>query len=129
MVECKHESCGRENRIWLPKYSQMSDDTRDISSSSRSDIALHHWCVNCGCIKNISDDRPKRMGYWMNILSGIATDQSLSQIQKRLVVKELESYEHFEDLYGITGSAQKEIFVKTLKKYCKLNESMIYSYI
>ena len=37
--------------------------------------------------------------------------------------------EHFEDLYVITGSAQKEVFIKTVKKYCKLNESMIYSYI
>jgi len=129
MVRCQHESCGREERIWLPTYEWASNDTRNTGNSGRSDAALHHWCKLCGCIQNISDDRPRKMGYWINILSKIAKGQLLTQIQKRLVVKELESYEYFDDLYGITSSAQKEVFVKAIKKYCSLHESIIDSYI
>jgi hypothetical protein len=69
------------------------------------------------------------MGYWINVLSKIAQRYSVTQYQKRLVVKELESYGCFDDLYGTTGSAQKEVFVKVIKKYCSLCESTIDSFI
>lgn len=109
MVLCNHESCGYEERVWLPTY-----------DNQESDVDLHPWCIKCGLVKNISDDRPHRMGYWINVLSRIARYFSLTQCQKRLVAKELESYECFDDNYGITGSAQMEVFVKTVKKYCGL---------
>jgi hypothetical protein len=127
MVKCQHESCGRENRLWLPMCSQLSYDKRVIIN--KSDTALHNWCVKCGCIQNLSEDHSKKLGYWINILSGIAKGKYLTQIQKRLIIKELESYEYFEDLYGVTGSAQKEIFIKTVKKYCTIHESIINSYV
>ena len=117
-MNCYHESCGNEGRVWLPE-----------GRSLKSDVSLHHWCIHCGVVKNISDDRPKKMGYWMNVLSRIAKRFSLTQSQKRLVVKELESDECFDDLYGTTGSAQKEVFVETVKKYCSLHESIINLYI
>ena len=63
------------------------------------------------------------MGYWTNVLSRMTKRFSLTQSQKRLMVKELESHECFDDLYGTTGSAQKEIFVKVVKKYYSLYES------
>jgi len=121
MVSCSHESCGREHRIWLPKNINASDDTRATSSNGKSDVSLHYWCILCGCVQNISDDRPKKIGYWMNVLSKIARECLVTQSQKRLVVKELESYECFDDMYGTTGSAQREV--------CSLCESMINSYI
>ncbi len=117
-MNCYHESCENEGRVWLPE-----------SCSLKSDVSLHHWCIHCGVVKNISDDRPKKMGYWTNVLSSIAKRFSLTQSQKRLVVKELESHECFDDLYGTAGSAQKEVFVKVVIKYCDLCESMIDSYI
>ncbi len=129
MVNCCHESCGRDDRIWLPKVGKASDDARSTGSSGRFDAALHHWCVFCGCIKNISDDRPKKMGYWINILSRIAKDCGVSQSQKRLVVKALESYEDFDDMYGTTGSSQRDVFVKVVKKYCGLCEGTIDSFV
>lgn len=130
MVRCCHDSCGREDRIWLPKNVIASDDMGFTGSNGKSDdIALHYWCVLCGCVKNISDDRPKKMGYWINILSRISKNCKVSQSQKRLVVKELESYEYFDDMYGITGSSQREVFVKVVKKYCGLCERTIDSFV
>ena len=129
MVGCHHENCGKEKRIWLPKIIKQSNDARDIGSSGRSDIALHHWCVLCGCIKNISDDKSKKLGYWINILSRIQKDNFLTNVQKRLIVKELESIDNFEDSYGTTCSAQKELFTKIVIKYIKVHHSIIDSYI
>lgn len=117
-MKCYHESCGNEDRVWLPEDRNL-----------KSDVLLHHWCIHCGVVKNISDDMPKKMGYWTNVLSRIAKRFSLTQSQKRLVVKELESRECFDDLYGTTGSVQKEVFVKAIKKYCNLHHSIIDSYV
>jgi hypothetical protein len=129
MLKCSHENCGREYRVWLPQNIDNTNDNRKKSSSGRSDISLHYWCILCGCVKNVSDDRPKKMGYWINVLSKISQKCSVSQSQKRLVVKELDSYECFDDFYGTTGSAQKEIFVRVVKKHCGLCENLIDSFI
>jgi len=115
---CPHKSCSHEENIWLPR-----------ENNPGSDAALHPWCLNCGLIKNISDDRPKEFGYWMNILSRISHHFSMTQCQKRLITKELQSCEEFEDLYGITGSSQKEMFVRTLQKYYNLNTNTIDSFL
>jgi hypothetical protein len=69
------------------------------------------------------------MGYWINVLSKIAQECLVTQSQKRLVIKELKSIDCFDDLYGTTGSAQKEVFIKAVKKHCSLCESTIDSFI
>ena len=129
MVRCSHESCGREHRIWLPKTPTWPKTTRDTSSNGKSDVSLHYWCALCGCVQNMSDDRPKKMGYWINVLSKMAREYSVTQSQKRLVIKELESNDLFEDMYGTTGSAQKEVFIEAVKKYCRICESTIDSFV
>jgi len=129
MLRCSHFNCKKEQRIWLPKNINISDDTRRFSSNGSSDVSLHHWCILCGCVKNISDDRGREMGYWINILSKIAREYLITQSQKRLVVKELDSYKSFDDLYGTTGSAQREVFVKVVKKHSGLSENIINTFI
>ena len=118
MTQCFHENCGRESKVWLP-----------TGNHSGNDVELHPWCIHCGLVKNISDDRPKKMGYWMNILSRISYHFSFTQCQKRLIVKELQSIEEFEDIYGITGSSQKEMFSKIVRKYCCISRDNIDSFL
>jgi hypothetical protein len=115
---CSHESCSREEKILLP-----------VENKRGSEISLHPWCVHCGLVKNISDDRPKEPGYWMNVLSKISHHFSIVQCQKRLIAKELDSCKEFVDLYGITGSSQKEMFVRTIQKYCNLSINNIDSFL
>ena len=117
MPQCIHMSCGREKRVWLP-----------VSDHSSGDVKLHQWCVYCGVVKNISDDKVHKLGYWMNILSKIADRFSLKQVQKRFIAKELASHEWFNDSYGITGSSQKELFRNVVAKYCKININAIESF-
>ncbi|MCX6666444.1 MAG: hypothetical protein NT038_10395 [Euryarchaeota archaeon] len=115
---CSHESCFRERQIILP-----------VECTHESDTAYHPWCIHCGLIKNISEDRPKKIGYWMNVLSKLSYRFSISQCQKRLIAKELDSCKEFIDLYGITGSSQKEMFVKTIQKYCNLSKNNLNSFL
>ena len=117
MDTCRHESCGREFRVWFQLENVVSD------------VVPHPWCKNCGLIKNVSDDRPKKFGYWMNILSRIKNKYSLKKVQTRLVSNNLKSNNYFNDTYGITGTAQNIEFVKTVSRICKIPEKSINSLI
>ena len=115
---CSHESCKKDEKIWLP-----------VDYNSKSEANLHHWCIHCGLVKDISDDQPKKIGHWMNTLSKISHHLSFTQCQKRLIANELRTCEEFEDLYGITGSAQRNLFIKVMEKYCNINRTNIDSFI
>ena len=113
---CSHKSCKVNKKVWLPvKYNEISD------------ILPHSWCIHCGLVKNISDDRPKELYYWLNMINLLAKQFSLKQVQKRLISKEIIDSECFNDSYGITGSAQKQFFINLVKKYSKISETSINS--
>ena len=118
MILCKHETCGREKKLWLP-----------IDNNYSSEIVLHSWCKNCGKIKVITDERPHNLGYWMNILSRISKHFPLKDVQKRLIAKSLEIHDCFNDLYSINGSIQKEVFKKIVTRFCLISEQSIDSLI
>jgi hypothetical protein len=74
--------------------------------------------MNCGVLQNISDDRPKAVGYWMNKLGSLCCELGLTQCQKRLIAKEIENNDYFHDSFGSFGSSQKELFIKIVSSYC-----------
>ena len=115
---CSHKSCGSEERLWLP-----------VRNDRKSEIAPHPWCVKCGMVKNLSPDRAQKKGYWINILISISHHFNVTQAQKRLVVKELESHDGFDDAYAMTYSSQQKIFVQTVKKYFRLRKETIYCFL
>lgn len=110
MSRCVHELCGKEEMAWLP-----------VSELNNYSIEKHPWCIHCGLVKNISDDRPHKIGYWMNLLSYISKQYQLTQCQQRLVAKEIENSEFLDDTFGINGSCQKIIFKKIINKYVNIN--------
>jgi hypothetical protein len=106
MTSCAHHMCGKEESIWI--------HTKDSYSS----VEKHLYCTSCGVIQNISDDRPKAVGYWMNKLGVIGLELELTQCQKRLIAKEQEENEYFHDNFGSFGSGQKELFIRIISSYC-----------
>jgi hypothetical protein len=54
----------------------------------------------------------------MNKLARLSYDLDLSQCQKRLIAKNLESHSYFDDTFGAYGSGQKELFIKIVSQYC-----------
>jgi hypothetical protein len=110
MTNCIHKICGKEDRKWLP-----------VTEANNYSIEKHSWCLNCGVIKNMSDDRPHGIGYWMNLLSSISNYYKLKQCQKRLIAKEIELSENLNDKFGTYGSNQRIIFKRIIKKYINKN--------
>jgi hypothetical protein len=99
----KHESCGVTENIWLPyKYEGRSRGLKP-----------HPYCIHCGMVKNISTDRAKPMGYYTNMLARM----SITKVQMRLIVKELECI-CFDDPYSLTRSDQEKVFNHVVQKYC-----------
>jgi len=100
-----------------------------MENNRGAEVALHPWCIHCGLVKNISDDKSRKIGYWINVLSKISNRFSITQSQKRLIVKELMTYEEFEDPYGITSYSQRELFFKIIKKHCNINTHNLNSFV
>ena len=116
-MNCSHKSCGSKEKVWLP-YKD-----REVEHG----LKVHSYCIHCGAVKNISGDTPKRIGYYINILSGIRKKYGISEAQIRLVINELNRTDGFEDSYWTTGFAQEKIFLGLMKKYCSLPENTILS--
>jgi hypothetical protein len=112
--QCSHSECGKEDQVWLSSL-----------GINYGDIKKHPWCKKCGVVKNLSDDQPKKIGYWMNELSIISNKLSLKKCQKRIIVKKIESYECFQDTFGTFGSDQKDIFIKIISESVKIHKSTL----
>ncbi len=113
-MECTHVNSS--NKVWLPRLDNYL-------------ATPHPYCNNCGTVKNISGDRARRLGYYVNALQEIKKylerkGGKLTQVQTRLITKELQKNECFKDTYGVQGSAQKRTFINVVIKYTNLSPSM-----
>lgn len=110
-MSCDHKTCGNIQKIWLPYEFR----------GHMKGLKAHPYCLNCGAIKNISSDRAKHIGYFMNILSRL----HVTKVQTRLIANDLEEFGDFEDIFSITSFLQEKIFIDIVKKYSNLSEHTI----
>lgn len=89
----------------------------------------HPYCLNCGVIKNISSDRARRLGFYINVLARISNFYRVTEAQVRLIANELQAIEDFEDNYSMSATTQEKIFINIVKKYCNLSEGIIKSFL
>lgn len=110
-MSCDHKLCGNIQKVWLPY--EYRGHLKGLKS--------HPYCLKCGVIKNISSDRAKPLGYYMNILSRL----SITKVQTRLIAKDMEEFWDFEDIFSITSFLQEQVFINIVKKYSSLSEHTI----
>ena len=110
-MPCDHKTCGKIQKVWLPYEPR----------GHIKGLKAHPYCLECGAIKNLSSDRARPIGYFMNVLSNL----SIAKVQTRLIAKELESLSGFDDAFSISEFAQEQIFINVVKKYSSLPESTI----
>ncbi len=82
-------------------------------------------------IKNISCDRAKGIGYYINALSMLKNfggKKLLSGVQIRLIVNELQKAD-FDDTYSITATAQKWMFINAVRKYSNLSPGFVEAFL
>ena len=116
-MKCSHVSS--QQRFWLPTHNGV--------------LKLHPYCVKCGEVKNVSSDRGKGIGYFINVIYELKKflekkGYKISQSQIRLIIKEFED-KGYDDTYSIPFSIQKNEFVKIVRKYIKVSEDVICSFL
>jgi hypothetical protein len=109
---CEHKSYGE--KAWLPFEYQ----------GRLRGLKAHPVCSECGLVKNVSSDRPRSIGHYLNILGRLAKAYSISLVQIRLISRELAC---LEDPYGFCRHQQEEVFREVVQKYAKVPEGSINS--
>lgn len=110
---CLHES---RDYDWLPMLRNLESLT----------LAPHPYCEKCGLVRNVGPDRPRKIGFYMEVLSKIEKHLKkehdkggkckLIETQKRLIVKKIQEEEVFNDLYGVMATTQEEKFLDIVKE-------------
>jgi hypothetical protein len=80
--------------------------------------------VECGAVKNLSSERPRETGYYMNVIANLGHKIKISQAQIRLIAKEIERLE-IDDKYALDRHQQEKLFIEIVKKYIPLPEQAI----
>ena len=103
---------------------------KDWAKMQNGVMKLHPYCNKCGTLKNVSSDRGKKISYFVMALSRLRKilnerGYKVSEAQIRLIVKELSEIEGFDDIWWITFSKQKEIFIQTVQKYIRVSRELL----
>lgn len=82
-------------------------------------------------VKNIGSDRARSIGYYMNVISEMEKHLTTpgAKVRIRLVAKELEKLEDFNDKYSMSSYNQEKTFTNIVKKYFQIPESVIQSFL
>jgi len=117
MDGCIHENSPQKD--WLPMPNGM--------------MRLHPHCRNCGVVKNVSSDPGKGIGYFANSLSRLrefleSKGYRVSQAQMRLILMEFERL-GMTDVYSVSFSRQREAFIEIARRYIRISEDVIGSFV
>ena len=101
MSGCEHQISGSKEKIWLPYYYEGRD----------RGLKPHPFCTECGLIKNLSSDRPREIGYFMNVIAKLGEHYKIARVQTRLIAQEMEK-QSMDDRFGIDRQQQETLFIE-----------------
>ncbi|MCK5773486.1 MAG: hypothetical protein KAH57_06830 [Thermoplasmata archaeon] len=126
LCRCEHDETHTEESLWQPST---------IPEKIHSPVQKKPYCKKCGKMKYLGSATAKKIGFYLNILAEIqkrseilrkrgVKEMILTDVQKRVIVKFLESDEYFLDIFANNQYSQYEMFRK-----CVLNNSTIPPYL
>jgi hypothetical protein len=120
-MKCDHIDCGNTENVWLPY----------IVREQPIILKSHPFCIRCGMVKNIGSDRAIGRGYFINVISQMEKHLKIpgSSVRMRLVVKDLEKIEDFDDGYSMSKYAQEKVFINIVKKYYQIPDRTIQQFL
>ena len=101
MSGCEHKISGSREKIWLPYYFEGRE----------RGLKPHPYCIDCGLIKNLSSDKPRSLGYFMNLIAELGKRHRITSIQTRLIALEMERLA-LDDKFGMDRQQQEDLFVE-----------------
>jgi hypothetical protein len=107
--ECKHITCGNKEKVWLPHFYHGRE----------CGLKPHPYCTECGLVKNLSSEKPRSIGFYVNIITSLKGDFRIAQAQIRLMALDMKKYE-IDDVYGMDRHQQEELFIKIVQKYANV---------
>lgn len=111
---CEHKISGSREKIWLTYYYE----------GRNRGLKPHPYCAECGLVKNLSSDRPRNAGYYMNIVAAVGKHYKIAQVQVRLIVMEIEKIE-LADAYGMDRQSQDKLFIEIVTRILNVPEREI----
>jgi hypothetical protein len=114
MAGCEHKSCGGSEKVWLPYFYRGRE----------RGLKPHPFCADCGLVKNLSSERPRDLGYYMNVLSVLGQSYKIVQVQKHLVAMEMDRLA-LEDGYGMDRKMQEKLFVEIVTRILNVPERAV----
>lgn len=114
MTACEHKNCGNSEKVWLPYYYEGRE----------RGLKPHPYCAECGLVKNLSSERPRDLGYYMNLLAALGKQIKITQIQTRLIVLEMQR-QVLDDSYGLDRHQQEKLFVEIVVKHLNVPERKV----
>jgi len=111
---CEHKSCGSSEKVWLPYVFQG----RELG------LKPHPYCSDCGAVKNLSSERPRELGFYMNVVVSLSKNYKITQVQKRLIALEMDGLD-LDDKYTLDRHQQEKLFIEIVKKYVNVPEVIL----
>lgn len=115
-MKCDHIGCGLAEKVWLPY----------TFKGRECGLKPHPYCIKCGAVKNLSSEKPRDIGYYMNVISEVGKRIKISQAQIRLIAQELNRLE-LNDKYAIDRYTQETLFIQVAKRYLNISDQLIKS--
>jgi hypothetical protein len=101
MSGCEHKISGNTQKVWMPYYFEGRE----------RGLKPHPYCIECGLIKNLSSEKPRSIGYFMNIIAELGVRYKIAKIQTRLIALDIERLA-LDDKFGMDRKQQEELFVE-----------------
>ena len=105
MSACEHNLSGSREKIWLPYYFEGRE----------RGLKPHPYCTECGLIKNLSSDRLRSIGFFMNLIADLGQRHKIAKTQVRLIALEMERL-RLDDNFGMNRQQQEDLFVDIVVK-------------
>jgi hypothetical protein len=100
MSGCEHKISGSKEKVWLPYYFEGRE----------RGLKPHPYCTECGLVKNLSTERPRSIGFFMNVIAELAIRHKIAKIQIRLIALEMDRLQ-LDDKFGMDRMQQEDLFV------------------
>jgi hypothetical protein len=101
-------------KVWLPYIFQG----RELG------LKPHPYCSECGMVKNLSSERPREIGYYVNMVVALGKTYKVTKVQLRLIALEMELLD-LDDKYTLDRHKQEELFITIVKKYINVPEHIL----
>jgi len=101
MCCCEHKISGSREKLWMPYRFEGRE----------RGLKPHPYCTECGLIKSLSSEKPRSLGYFMNLIADLGRRYKIAKVQVRLIALEMERMQ-MDDKFGMDRKQQEDLFVE-----------------